>query len=146
MATNNIHNGTLMLFKYGTDHSTNNAIAFSTSATLSISMDTRDISNKGSSGFRELLEAQMSWSVSVEGLYATKDANGSAVNNYNDLLNMLKTRTAVYVELGNGVSGDTYYHGQAFITSLEQTSPMEDNMTFSATFEGTGQLSDDVQA
>ena len=68
MATNNIMNGTLMLFKYGTDHSTNDAIAFSTSATLSISMDTRDISNKGSSGFRELLEAQMSWSVSVEGL------------------------------------------------------------------------------
>tara|TARA_R100000655_G_scaffold103127_3_gene149356 strand:+ start:987 stop:1427 length:441 start_codon:yes stop_codon:yes gene_type:complete len=146
MATNNIMNGTLMLFKYGTDHSTNDAIAFSTSATLSISMDTRDISNKGSSGFRELLEAQMSWSVSVEGLYATKDKSGSAVKNYNELLNMLKTRTAVYVELGNGVSGDTYYHGQAFITSLEKTAPMEDNMTFSATFEGTGQLSDDVQA
>ena len=146
MATNNVMNGTIMIFKYGTDHTTNDALALSTSASLSISMDTRDISNKGSSGFRELLEAQMSWSLSVEGLYAVKDADGNALKNYNELLNMLKTRTAVYVEIGTGVTGDTYYHGKAFITSLEKTAPMEDNITFSASFEGTGRLSDDVQS
>lgn len=146
MATNNVMNGTIMVFKYGTSHSVNDALALSTSASLSISMDTRDISNKGSSGFRELLEAQMSWSLSVEGLYAVKDADGNALKNYNELLNMLKTRTAVYVEIGTGVTGDSYYYGQAFITSLEKTAPMEDNITFSASFEGTGSLLEDSQA
>lgn len=145
MATNNVMNGTIMVFKYGTDHATNDALAFSTSASLSFSMDTRDISNKGSSGFRELLEAQMSWSLSVEGLYAVKDASGSNIKNYNQLLDMLKTRTAVYVEIGTGVTGDSYYHGQAFITSLEKTAPMEDNVTFSASFEGTGELTESTQ-
>ena len=146
MATNNVMNGTIMVFKYGTDHTTNDALAFSTSASLSFSMDTRDISNKGSSGFRELLEAQMSWSLSVEGLYAVKDANGGTIKNYNALLNLLKTRTAVYVEIGTGVTGDSYYYGDAFITSLEKTAPMEDNITFSASFEGTGALSESAQS
>ena len=146
MATNNVMNGTIMVFKYGTDHTTNDALAFSTSASLSFSMDTRDISNKGSQGFRELLEAQMSWSLSVEGLYAVKDANGGTIKNYNALLNLLKTRTAVYVEIGTGVSGDSYYYGDAFITSLEKTAPMEDNITFSASFEGTGALSESAQS
>ena len=89
MATNNVINGTLAVIKTGTDHSTATTIALSTSASLSLSMDTRDISNKGSAGWRELLEAQMSWSVSCEGLYAMLDASGAAVKNYDDLYNDL---------------------------------------------------------
>lgn len=142
MATDNIINGTLCVIKTGADHATATAFAFSTSASISLSMDTRDISNKSSAGWRELLEAQMSWSASVEGLYALNDASSSAVKNYDDLYALLTSRTATFLELSSGVTGDKYYYGQVFLTSLEQSAPMEDNMTFSATFEGTAALSE----
>ena len=141
MGTDNIINGTLAVLKTGTSHSDATAFAFGTSASISLSMDTRDISNKSSQGWRELLEAQKSWSASLEGLYAFNDSSSSAVKNYEHLYDKLTARTPVYLELSTGITGDTYYHGQVYLTSLEKSAPMEDNMTFSATFEGTSTLS-----
>tara|TARA_R110000751_G_scaffold119032_2_gene219506 strand:- start:472 stop:909 length:438 start_codon:yes stop_codon:yes gene_type:complete len=144
MATNNVINGTMCVLKTGADHATATAFAFSTSASVSLSMDTRDISNKGSAGWRELLEAQMSWSASVEGLYAIVDSAAGSIKNYEELHALLISRTPVYLELSTGVTGDLYYHGQVYLTSLEQTAPLEDNMTFSASFEGTAALTEDT--
>jgi TP901-1 family phage major tail protein len=142
MATNNVVNGTICTLKTGNDHASATPFALGTSASLSFSMDTRDISNKNSGGWRELLEAQKSWSASVEGLYAfTTGTPAASVKNYESLYTLVKNRTKVYLEIGTGETGDEYYYGEAYCTSVEQTAPMEDNMTFSATFEGTGSLS-----
>lgn len=146
MATDNVINGTLCVIKTGADHASATAFAFSTSASISLSMDTRDISNKASAGWRELLEAQMSWSASVEGLYALTDAGTNPVKNYDDLFALLTSRAQTFLELNSGVSGDKYYYGQVYLTSLEQSAPLEDNMTFSATFEGTAALQEGTQA
>ena len=108
-------------------------------------METRDISNKSSAGWRELLEAQRSWSVSCEGLYAFLDSSGAAVKNYDDFWTLMNTRTPLYIEIATGVTGDKYYSGQCYITSLEQSAPMEDNMTYSMSFEGTGVLAEATQ-
>ena len=139
MATNNVINGTMALLQTGASGSTT-PYAFSTSASISLSMDTRDISNKASAGWRELLEAQMSWSASCEGLYAFADSGGGSIKNYNELFDLLITRTATYLELTTDTTGNYTYGGNAYLTSIEQSAPMEDNMTFSATFEGTGAL------
>ena len=146
MATNNVINGTLCVLKTGADHAGATAFAFSTSASISLSMDTRDISNKTSAGWRELLEAQMSWSASVEGMYAILDSGGTAVKNYENLYDLLISRPPIYLELSTGVTDDEYYYGQVYCTSLEQSSPLEDNMTFSASFEGTSVLGKAVNA
>ncbi len=146
MATNNVINGTLAVIKTGTSHANATTIALSTSASLSFSMETRDISNKGSAGWRELLEAQKSWSVSCEGVYAMKDAAGGSIKNYEDFYDLMVARTPLYIEINTDVSGDTYYGGQCYITSLEQTAPMEDNMTYSMSFEGTAALAKGDQA
>mgnify|MGYP003645905743 FL=1 len=135
MATNNVINGTMAVIKTGTTHANATTIALSTSASISFSMETRDISNKGSAGYRELLEAQKSWSVSCEGVYAFKDASGTAIKNYEDFYDLMTARTPMYIEINTDVSGDIYYGGQCYITSLEQTAPMEDNMTYSMSFE-----------
>ena len=145
MATNNVINGTLAVIKTGADHATSTAIALSTNASLSFTMETRDISNKSSGGWRELLEAQRSWSVSCEGLYAFLDDSGAAVKNYDDFWTLMNTRTPMYIEISTGVGGDKYYGGQCYITSLEQSAPMEDNMTYSMSFEGTGVLTEATQ-
>ncbi len=140
MATNNVINGTLAVIKTGTSNGDATTIALSTSASLSFSMETRDISNKGSAGWRELLEAQKSWSVSCEGVYAMKDAAGGTIKNYEDFFDLMVARTPLYIEINTDVTGDEYYGGQCYITSLEQTAPMEDNMTYSMSFEGTAAL------
>ena len=146
MATNNVINGTLAVIKTGTSHANATTIALSTSASLSFSMETRDISNKGSDGWRELLEAQKSWSVSCEGVYAMKDAAGGSIKNYEDFYDLMVARTPLYIEINTDESGDTYYGGQCYITSLEQTAPMEDNMTYSMSFEGTAALAKGTQS
>jgi TP901-1 family phage major tail protein len=145
MATNNVVNGTLTVIKTGADHATATAIGMSTNASLSFTMETRDISNKSSAGWRELLEAQRSWSVSCEGLYAFVDSTGAATKNYDDFWTLMNTRAPLYIEIATGVTGDKYYSGQCYITSLEQSAPMEDNMTYSMSFEGTGVLSESTQ-
>lgn len=142
MATNNVINGTLAVIKTGTNNATATTIGLSTNASLSFTMETRDISNKSSAGWRELLEAQRSWSVSCEGLYAFLDSAGAATKNYDDFWALMNTRTSLYIEISTGVTGDKYYGGQCYITSLEQSAPMEDNMTYSMSFEGTGALTE----
>ena len=141
MATDNVLNGTSLILKTGATEAAATAFAFTTSSSLSVTMNTRDISNKQSAGWRELLEAQKSWSISADGLVAYNDSASSAVKNVTDLISTLIARQAiVYVEMTTDVVGDTSWYGSAFITNVEMCSPLEDNVTFSCTLEGTGSL------
>lgn len=109
-----------------------------TSASLSSSMDTRDTTSKDSAGWSEKLEALKSWSLSGDGLvtysitgdYDTPDA----------LFTIMSNRTKVKVKFGSTVSGEIDYTGDAFLTSYEQEAGVEDNVTYSFSFEGTGAL------
>jgi TP901-1 family phage major tail protein len=123
-------NGTKMLLYVG-----GIAIAGATSHTLSLNMDTRESTNKDSQGWRELLESVRSWTVSGEGLKSFDAAYG-----HDDLAALYVNRTPVVVKLSTEQSGETYYEGSAFLTSIDADFPNEDNSTFSFTFEGTGPL------
>ena len=139
----NIINGTEFILSYGTAGS-EVALAFSTSASLSFGMDTRDISNKSSAGWRELLEAQRNWSVSTEGLMAFQDAASAPVVGFADLFTEIVARTQFSVVIKTSttpVAGDYYWSGLVYLSSLELTAPLEDNSTWTASFEGTGVLS-----
>lgn len=135
------------------DSSTNILIAYAQSASITINMDTRDISNKESGGFAESLEGQRNFEVSVDGAYAWTDASGSALTNGADDL-VLKymldagsnTREAFVLRWGNtgGATGDTYYQGSAFLTSFSATGGTEDTATYSMTFAGTGAITQTV--
>ena len=135
------------------DSSTNILIAFAQTASITINMDTRDISNKESGGFAESLEGQRNFEVSVDGAYAWTNAAGSALTNGADDL-VLKymldagsnTREAFTLRWGNtaGATGDTYYQGSAFLTSFSATGGTEDTATYSMTFAGTGAITQTV--
>tara|TARA_R100000655_G_scaffold62757_3_gene101240 strand:+ start:3620 stop:4066 length:447 start_codon:yes stop_codon:yes gene_type:complete len=135
------------------DSSTNILIAFAQTASITINMDTRDISNKESGGFAESLEGQRNFEVSVDGAYAWTNAAGSDLTNGADDL-VLKymldagsnTREAFTLRWGNtgGATGDTYYQGSAFLTSFSATGGTEDTATYSMTFAGTGAITQNV--
>lgn len=58
-----------------------------------------------------------------------------------DLFLDFNNRTPLVLRLTTDVNGDTYWEGSAYVTSYNINSPVEDNITCSATFTGTGAIS-----
>lgn len=143
MATNNIINGSdIGLYISTTSGGTYTLIAFSQDGSLSLNMETRDITNKSSSGWRELLESTRSGSISGNFFYAERDSSGADVYGYDNLFNHYKERTQLFVKFSTGVTGDAYYTAAGYVTSLEASAPTEDNTTCSVTIELTGAITE----
>jgi TP901-1 family phage major tail protein len=121
-------NGTLVKIEVG-----GTTIAHLTSVSQSFSMATRDASTKDSAGYKEVLEGQMSWSMSGEGFFAEDATYG-----YEDLYDAINARTLLTVKQTDANAGDVEYSGSAYVTSLERSAGTEDTMTFSISLEGTG--------
>ena len=138
-ASTSIMNATDVLIEFSTDGVTYSEVGRCTSASLSVSMETRDTSNKDSAGWRELLEGQKSWSLSGDGLVTY---NIASADGYSDLWGYLTARTKLYVKFGSTTTDEKYYSGQGFLTSLDQEAGMEDNVTYSFSFEGTAALTE----
>tara|TARA_B110000977_G_scaffold149151_1_gene189064 strand:+ start:2850 stop:3260 length:411 start_codon:yes stop_codon:yes gene_type:complete len=130
MATTGIMNGTLLGVYAGST-----LIAHATEGSISLSMDTRDATTKSSSGSRDLLEATKSGTISVSALYAEDAAYG-----VDDLMTSWAARTTLVVKFSTEVSGDHFWSASAYISSIEVSAGMEDNVTYSATFELTGAI------
>ena len=130
MATSGIMNGTLLGIYVGST-----LIAHATEGSISLSMDTRDISSKDSAGTRALLEGMKSGSISMSALYAEDAAYGA-----DELYTAMAARTPLAVKFSTEVSGDHFWSASAYLTSLEVSAGTEDNVTYSATFELTGAI------
>ena len=130
MSTAGVMNGSLMGVYIGST-----LIAHSTEGSISLSMDTRDISSKDSAGARALLEGMKSGSISVSALYSEDGAYGA-----DELYTAMAARTPLAVKFSTEVSGDHFWSASSYLTSLEVSASTEDNMTFSAQFELTGAI------
>ena len=130
MASTSVMNGSLMGVYIGST-----LIAHSTEGSISLSMDTRDISSKDSAGSRALLEGMKSGSISVSALYTEDSAYGA-----DELFVAMAARTPLAVKFSTEVSGDHFWSASSYLTSLEVSASTEDNMTYSATFELTGAI------
>lgn len=127
-----ILNGTVFLLKVG-----GTALPDQTEGSISISMETRDITTKDSTGYRELLGGLKSGSISVSGLVDEDGAGGAG----GTLFSTLDARTAVALVFGFDDANDDYnYTCNGLCTSLEVSGSTEDNVTYSATFEITGAI------
>ena len=138
MATNGVINGT----KFGV-YAAGTKIAYATSASISMNHNLRDTSTKDSSGWRDQLEAQRDWEVSVEGMLIFVDGSGGAIAGItmNELYSTyIATRTEFTLMFSTEESGDIKWSGQAFLTSLSADTPNEDSSTWSGSFSGTGAL------
>ena len=131
-----ILNGTVFLLSIG-----GTALPDQTEGSISISMETRDITTKDSAGYRELLEGVRSGTISVSGLVDDDGAGGAGGVLFADL----DSRTAQTLVFGFDDATDDYnYSCSAFCTSLEVSAATEDNVTYSATFEVTGAITEVV--
>jgi TP901-1 family phage major tail protein len=135
-----ILNGTAYLLKIG---STN--LPDQTEGSISINTEVIDVSNKDSLGFREIQLGMRSGSISVSGL--VDDGNSDAVDT---LMTTFSSRASVSVVFGldGTVTGeeDHNFSATAFVTSLEVSAGTEDNVTYSATLELSGNITFDNTA
>ena len=110
-----------------------------TECSISMSTDMRDITTKTSGGWRELLPGLKSASLSLSGLFAEDATNG-----YNQLVDNQIAGELLYIEFTNtgagavGNQGDEQFTVSGYITSLEQSAGVEDNVGFSLSVEVTG--------
>ena len=138
-ATTNVINGTSYILEITEDGGTTyELVAHLTGTSFSQSMDVRETTTKGSAGWRELREGLRSWSASAEG-FIRNDAEASKAK-FQDLYALYSGRTQFGVRFTNANTGDYELTGDVYITSLEETAEMEDNLSFSVSFEGTGVL------
>ena len=114
-----------------------------TSASLSVTMATRDISTKDSAGWMEVLEGQKSWTLSGEGLVVY---NNTGKTTPDEIYTLLSNRTAVAIEFGSAATDEKYYAGSGFFTEFSTDAGVEDNATFSFSFQGTGVLTQGTQS
>lgn len=139
MAVTNIMNSTDVVIQISEDGGTSyDIIGRATSASLSVSMETRDTTTKDSAGWQENLEGLKAWSLSGDGL-VTYSISGD-FDTPDDLFTLLSNRTLVKVKFGSATSGEIDYTGDAYLVSYEQEAGVEENVTYSFGFTGTGVL------
>ena len=142
MATNGVINGTLFgVYAAGTK------VGYATSASISMNHNLRDTSTKESAGWREQMEGQRDWEVSVEGMLLFVDSSGGAISSLTaDELytNYIATRASFALKFSTEVTADLRWTGTALMTSLSADAPKEDSTTWSATFSGTGALTQEA--
>ena len=130
MASTGINNGTLIkLYVGGT------AIADLTSNDFNLEHSPREATTKDSSGYKEILEGLRSATFSADGYFAEDQTYG-----FTDLYDAWTGRSQLTIRWSSAVTGDEYYEGTCYLTSLSRTAPLEDSETFSASFELTGQI------
>jgi|TARA_R110001632_G_C11082814_1_gene388793 predicted secreted protein len=140
-----ILNGTeLKVYSAGTT----NLVAFAQNCTLNVNHSPREITNKESAGYKEILEGLRDFSLDVDGAYAWTNAAGAALTDgVDDVLetNVLNARQAVSFIFGDtAATSDISYSGSGFITSVSLTGGTEDTATYSMSIEGTGALTQTI--
>jgi predicted secreted protein len=145
MATTGIFNGTSLVVLIGTE-----VIGYATSCSLSLAIDTPDSSTKQSLGWADEIGGQKSWSLTTDGLATVVPGTVATYVTTAELNALAIARTAVSVKFTTvdnstvggitPVTGDVIYSGSAFIESVDMTADMENPVTYSVSFKGTGPL------
>ena len=140
MATTSVFNGTSLVVLIGGE-----VIAHSTSCSLSLAIDAPDASTKESLGWAEEIGGQKSWSVTTDGLATVVPGVLASYVSTDELMILATDRVAVTLKFTTvsgttPVPGDVYWTGDAFIESVDITADMENPVTYSVSFKGTGAL------
>ena len=104
-------------------------IACGTNASLNITNDMIETVCKDNDGARSVLPGQQSINITIEGLTAFDNVGRT------ELFAAVKDKTQLTLRYGSGVAGDPYVQVNAYITSFEETAPLNDSTSFSVSFD-----------
>jgi predicted secreted protein len=117
-------------------HSNAVAITHLKSLTVNQSGETIDVTSHDSSGWKDKLMGDKSWSMDVE-FWMDFSAAGE---NIDELEADWNSGTSQTVLATTAVQGDSTVTGSAFITSISKSGSTGDAVSVSVTYEGTGAL------
>ena len=112
-------------------------LAHSTSCTLSINVDTIDVSSKESGGKLDVLGGLKSFELSADGLMEFASTSSTKPQSLNLLM---QSGTEVEFTFALATPAGYKYTGNALVTSIEMTGGTEDAATYSVSMSGTGEL------
>lgn len=139
--------GSVLMLFVGT---TPEPIAFATSHSLSLTVNTTEVSTKDHGAYPAVLANSITWQCSTENLYSD-----AAVANLMSIAKAKQPVTIKFAKAGNwsdnGIvenehanwtpdATNTIAEGKAIITSLNINAPAGDNATLTAEFTGVGEL------
>ena len=110
-------------------------------SSLSSTFETIDATCKDDDGAKKALPGQLSWEVSMDAVQVFDDVNGVSA-----IMTAHLSKSRVLVAFTTGLEGDPLYTGYAYITSCEQSAPLNDVAVYSVTFSGDGPLSKNTVA
>ena len=136
-------NGTDIILSISEDTGTTfDIIGRATVVNLTTGVEEIDTTTKQSAGNKEIIAGKFSWSMTVEAL-VTYDAE-TDTDKPNDLYNLQVAKTKIDVKFGSVNPGEFDHQGSCFITEYSQSAGTEETATYSATFTGTGALTQTV--
>lgn len=139
MATTGPVNGTLIAI-YKSSGGTLTKIANATSNSFDITSDMIDVTNKDSAGWKEFITGEKGYTMSIDGIFEENVSIGSGRESWQDLLLNLTNGTLVTIVMTSNVTDDIKLTGSAYFSNLNLTAPNNDKATFTATLQGTGEL------
>lgn len=118
----------------------NTLIACAKSCSLSIKMSAMDVTCNDSDNWAHTLPTTKDWTVTSDGLVVLSSSN-NAVN----LMDLLTAGTKIIVKFatqssGTRTSGDVYWYGSAYVISCNMNAGMDEPVSYTASFQGTGVL------
>lgn len=133
MASTGVNNGTLVgIYTGGTLQN------YSTNASLSLSMDTRETTSKDTTGnAKDFKPTRYTGTISGDFLFAE-----DATQAYGDLFTQFIAGTTATIKYSTNVTGDLEYSFTGFITSMDREAPDADNETFSVTWQISGAVTE----
>lgn len=138
--TGNIKGNLLGLY-ISTDGGTGYTLVGSaTSATLSISNETLDVTKKSAAGNRELMYGLQTATITAEGFVKYDDTVGS--EEMRTVALSATDDTNYMARFTSAVTGDKEVYFNAVITSFEESAAVNEIATFSITLESTGAITE----
>ena len=116
------------------------------SCSLSITIDTPDITTKDDDDRKEFAGLSTSWTVDAENFYTEGGSNEDFLDFFqvaygtsttNTPIGMTERPRTCYVKFD---CGSDYYHGLGYISSLSLSAGVEDAGVYSVTIQGAGEL------
>jgi predicted secreted protein len=118
----------------------NSLIAYAKSCSLSLKANVMDVTSKDSLSWANNLPTTKDWTLTTEGLVAYDSAK-----NMVKITDLLIADTKVIVKFAHNTAGvkttgDVYWWGSAYVVGCDQNAGMDEPISFTASFQGTGIL------
>ena len=143
-------NGSNVMVKFGDDEATAMPLACSTSCTVNINQDFKEVVCKNPTtvedkGWTNKTPSKKSWDMSIDALYVINTGANEA--SWKDVVDAILAAKEVQVVFEatdpEAQSGETQAYilkGKAYISNTSLTAPAEEDSTFSLTLDGNGAL------